>query len=244
MSAVAALGEPTRRRLYDYVVRQPSAVSRDEAADALQLPRATTAFHLDRLTKEGLLEVTRQRRAGRTGPGAGRPAKLYYRAANAIAIHLPERQYELAGRLLATAIQEADHSGESPRTVLAQHARNLGRQLGEQAHHGDETEAGQHTLIRTLEAYGFEPRTADPDIVLANCPFHSLAQQHTDLVCGMNLCLLTGLLDGLPGTAFTAQLDPAPDLCCVKLTPADRGTVDGDSKTHPPDTSVLGCTAL
>lgn len=222
VSAVAALDEPTRRRLYDYVVRQPAPVSRDEVTAALQLPRTTVAFHLDRLANEGLLDVVHERRTGRTGPGAGRPAKLYHRSANPITVSLPERHYELAGRLLAAAIHEADQTGEPPRSVLERHARALGRQLGEHAAKDTRAADGQRTLMRTLEAYGFEPRAADRGVVLANCPFHRLAQQHTDLVCGMNLCLLTGLLDGLSTTGFTARLDPAPNLCCVRLTPANH----------------------
>lgn len=220
VSAVAALDEPTRRRLYDYVVRQPTPVSRDDAATALRLPRATAAFHLDRLADEGLLDVIHERRSGRTGPGAGRPAKLYHRSANPITVSLPERQYELAGRLLASAIQEADRTGEPARAVLERHARGLGLQLAEDAREDNQSAGDQQALMRTLEAYGFEPRAADQDVTLANCPFHSLAQEHTDLVCGMNLCLLTGLLDGLSDSEFTARLDPAPNLCCVRLTPA------------------------
>lgn len=215
VSAVAALDEPTRRRLYEYVVRQPSAVSRDDAAAALELPRTTAAFHLDRLVSEGLLDVIHERRTGRSGPGAGRPSKLYHRSQVQIGVSLPDRRYELAGRLLAAAVQEADASGESPRTVLDRRAHELGNQLGEAAR----TRADG--VLRTLEAYGFEPRTVDTEIVLGNCPFHSLAQENTQLVCGMNLRLLEGLLDGLATTEFTARLDPAPGHCCVRLAPAD-----------------------
>src|SRR3954454_11151449 len=75
MAAVAALAEPTRRRLYDHVVRQAGPVSRDEAAAATDVPRATVAFHLDKLVDEGLLDVMFERRTGRSGPGAaGRPS--------------------------------------------------------------------------------------------------------------------------------------------------------------------------
>jgi predicted ArsR family transcriptional regulator len=56
--------------------------------------------------------------------------------------------------------------------------------------------------------------------MLANCPFHILAQDHTELVCGMNLRLLNGLLDGLAPTGLTARLDPAPPHCCVRLESA------------------------
>lgn len=221
VAAVAALDEPTRRRLYDYVARQPESVSRDDAASALQLPRATAAFHLDRLADEGLLDVVHERRTGRTGPGAGRPSKLYHRSERQIAVSLPDRQYELAGHLLASAIQEADDSGESPRSVLARRAHERGRELGEAARTTYKADDLSDTVLRTLAAYGFEPHTTDGEVVLGNCPFHRLAKDYTDLVCAMNLRLLDGLLDGLDAAEFSARLHPAPGHCCVRLAPTN-----------------------
>lgn len=49
VAAVAALDEPNRRRLYDFVVRQTSPISKDEVSEAIGLPRTTAAFHLDKL---------------------------------------------------------------------------------------------------------------------------------------------------------------------------------------------------
>ncbi len=216
ISAIAALDEPTRRRLYDYVARQPEPVGRDDAAAALELPRATAAFHLDRLVEQDLLDVVYQRRTGRTGPGAGRPAKLYRRSDHHVAVSLPQRRYDLAGRLLSGALEHTERCGDSPRTILDEHAYQLGRQLADTARGtGDARDAA----LRVLEAYGFEPRTAGHDVTLVNCPFHTLAQEYTELVCGMNLRLLQGLLDGLAPTGLTAQLDPTPPHCCVRLIP-------------------------
>ena len=64
-------------------------LSRDEAASALGISRELAAFHLDRLLRAGLLEAEYRRLGGRTGPGAGRPAKLYRRSSREIAISLP-----------------------------------------------------------------------------------------------------------------------------------------------------------
>src|SRR5215212_2376002 len=122
LTAVAALAEPTRRRLYDTVVRSPHPLSRDDVAGATGVPRPTTAFHLDRLVADGLLDVHYERRSGRTGPGAGRPAKLYRRAEAAVSVSLPERRYDLAGELLAAAMVEAEQSGERPAAVLDRRA--------------------------------------------------------------------------------------------------------------------------
>ena len=228
ISAVAALAEPTRRRLYDYAVLQPEPVSRDDAAAALKLPRATAAFHLDRLADEGLLNVVYQRRTGRRGPGAGRPAKLYQRSNKHVAVSLPQRRYDLAGQLLAAALTEAEHSGDPPRATLDQRAYQLGEELGEAARSAAGDRDTRDTALQVLEAHGFEPRLEGGieggDVTLANCPFHTLAQDYTELVCGMNLCLLDGLLDGLAPTGLTAHLDPAPPHCCVRLQPADPGS--------------------
>jgi predicted ArsR family transcriptional regulator len=213
ISAIAALDEPTRRSLYEFVVRQLAPVSRDQAADAVAAPRNTVSFHLDKLVAAGLLEAVYERRTGRTGPGAGRPSKLYRRAPGQIAVSLPDRRYETAAHLLADALQEAQTSGESPRAILDRRARELGRDLGRNA-------TPAPGIMQALESLGFEPRADGDTIALVNCPFHSLARQHTELVCGMNLCLLTGLLEGLDATDVTARLEPAPEHCCVRLHPA------------------------
>ncbi|KDN22331.1 helix-turn-helix transcriptional regulator [Amycolatopsis rifamycinica] len=207
LTAVAALDEPTRRRLYEFVVRRPEPVSRDDVAAALGVPRATVAFHLDRLVDEQLLVVGHERRTGRTGPGAGRPAKLYRRSDRQVSVSLPERQYELAGRLLAAAVEQADETGGSPREILTRRAREQGAELA----------AGAPDIVTTLEENGFEPRTEDGEVLLANCPFHRLAQAHTRLVCEMNLGLVEGMLTGVGERALRARLDPRPGLCCVRL---------------------------
>jgi predicted ArsR family transcriptional regulator len=214
VEAVAALAEPTRRRLYDHVVRQPGPVGRDEAAAAVGVPRATAAFHLDRLADDGLLDVVRLRRTGRTGPGAGRPAKLYQRAASWVRVSLPERRYDLAGELLAAAVEEAEGTGERPRDALDRRARDLGEEIGRAAGPG-----GPDAVLAVLEEHGFEPRADGDAVVLVNCPFHALAERHTDLVCGMNLQLVDGVLAGVGPCGLAARLCPGEGHCCVRLEP-------------------------
>ncbi|GAA4072367.1 helix-turn-helix domain-containing protein [Streptomyces shaanxiensis] len=211
VSAVAALDEPTRRRLYEHVVRQSDPVGRDDAAQVLGLARQTAAFHLDRLADQGLLEVVYERRSGRSGPGAGRPAKLYRRSDRQVSVSLPERRYELAGRLLAQAVEESDATGEPVRGVLHRKATELGEQLGAQEATG---------VTDLLERHGFEPRRDGDAIVLGNCPFHVLAREHTETVCGMNLHLLRGVLKALGESDLVACLAPTPGRCCVRLQPA------------------------
>lgn len=220
LAAVAALAEPNRRRLYEHVVRSPEPVSRDDAAAATGLGRPTAAFHLDRLVADGLLDVVFARRSGRSGPGAGRPAKLYRRADGAVSVSLPERRYDLAGDLLAAAMTEAEAAGETPRATLARLARERGRALGSPGAGGG--------VAAALEGAGYEPRVVgDGAVVLANCPFHALARDHRELVCGMNLHLLEGLLEATPSAGLTARLAPEPGLCCVRLEPIAEEAATG-----------------
>ncbi|UOY03053.1 helix-turn-helix transcriptional regulator [Blastococcus sp. PRF04-17] len=212
VAAVAALAEPTRRRLYQHVARSPNPLSRDDVAGATGVPRPTAAFHLDRLVAEGLLDVHYERRSGRTGPGAGRPAKLYRRAEGTVDVSLPERHYDLAGDLLAGALSESSEAGGSPREVLDRRAYERGRELASGA------ARGRAAVLGVLETHGFEPREEGAVISLVNCPFHALAQAHTELVCGMNLRLLAGMLDAVEA-GLAARLAPAPGRCCVVLEP-------------------------
>jgi predicted ArsR family transcriptional regulator len=219
VAAVAALDEPTRRRLYDHVVRQPEPVGRDEAAVAVDVPRSTAAFHLDRLAEQGLLEVVYERRSGRTGPGAGRPAKLYRRSPQQVEVSLPGRRYDLAGELLAGALEEAEATGDPPREVLERRAHQAGREIAAAVQGGAAAVDTRALVLDALEARGYEPRAEADAVVLGNCPFHALAEQHTALVCGMNLHLLGGLLDEVGDASLCARLEPEPGRCCVVLHP-------------------------
>ena len=199
-----ALADPVRRELYRWVVAQAEPVSRDQAASGAGVPRHTAKFHLDRLVADGLLETEFRRLTGRRGPGAGRPAKLYRRSARQVSLTLPPRHYELAAQIMAAALDR----GGAPE-VLAEAAADVGRRLA----------AGGESL----EGLGFEPRDRDGVVELMNCPFHTLAQNHTELVCGMNLHLVGALLEG---TERRAVLDPAPGRCCVTVVGDEFGRSD------------------
>jgi predicted ArsR family transcriptional regulator len=219
--AVKSLGEPTRRTVYDYVVSVRDWVGRDQAADATGLERGTAAHHLDRLAADGLLDIDFQRLTGRQGPGAGRPAKLYRRSQQEFDVSLPPRDYELAGRMLAEAVDTAQLHGGDIADAVAAAARDEGMRLGQsiRARLRDSTgeRARSDAVMRSLEELGYEPKAIDDgSVVLTNCPFHQLAQQHTELVCGMNLCLLTSAVESA-GADLDARLVPTEGLCCVQL---------------------------
>jgi predicted ArsR family transcriptional regulator len=205
LDAVAALTDRVRRSAYRAVAdAAPDPLGRDEVAEALGVGRTLAAFHLDKLVDAGLLEVSYARRSGRSGPGAGRPAKLYRLSAAEHAVSVPPRAYRSAAELLAEALERT--GGEE---TLYRVAEAHGRK------------AGPAPDVTTLLAEnGYAPTSGeDGRIELRNCPYHRLAEEFPPLICGMNLAMLGGLLEGagLAGE-WCARMEPAPGRCCVTIS--------------------------
>ena len=216
LDALASLAAPVRLALYRCVADREQGVGRDEAAAAVGISRKLAASHLVKLAEVGLLEVRFERRSGRSGPGAGRSAKIYLRSARPLEVALPARNYQLLAELLADAVQ-ADPSGAA-RAAVERAARATG---AENAVHADEEHsrprdaAGVHAA---LARHGYEPYDDEGVTRLRNCPFQRLAQTHRELVCRANLAFVEGLLQGLRARGLRAVLDPRPGRCCVALS--------------------------
>jgi predicted ArsR family transcriptional regulator len=209
---LAVLDEPIRRRLFEYVRRGTEPVGREVAAEAVGIGRSLAAYHLDKLVEQGLLTATYRRPEGRGGPGAGRPAKLYTAAKGEVSVSVPARDYEFVARLLAESA-EADPSGESEaarRAVAMRAGAQLASDLGGPSQHA--------SLVDVLATRGYEPFTDEAgDVRLRNCPFHRLAVDHRDVVCGINHALIEGLLEALEREDVTASLEPESGRCCVVI---------------------------
>lgn len=217
LAALSGLDDPVRGRLYEFVSGRAEPAGRDEAAAAAGIGRALAAYHLDKLVELGLLTASYQRPQGRGGPGAGRPAKVYTRSGREFAVTVPPRDYELAARLLAQAV-ESDSGGAS-RAALHDAARHYGAGLGRPSRPGGTSEAGaRQALESVLREHGFEPwHDEEGAIRLRNCPFHQLAARHPELVCEMNLALMKGLVAGLGADWMRPALDPGPGRCCAVI---------------------------
>ena len=210
LEALGLLDEPVRRQLYDWVVAQPGPVGREAAARAVGVSRALATFHLDKLAAAGLLDASYQRLTGRVGPGAGRPARVYRRADRELSVSLPERRYARAADLFATALERLG-DGRPPR-ALTRAARELGSELGRATRRG----SSRTRLLKALGAGGYEP-SIEPDgaIRLRNCPFDALVDEHRTLVCGTNVALAAGILEGAGANELVPILDAQPGFCCV-----------------------------
>jgi predicted ArsR family transcriptional regulator len=217
-SAIGSLADPVRRRLYDVVSNRDDGVGREEAAREVGVPIHTARFHLDKLVEEGLLAVDHRRLTGRSGPGAGRPAKVYRRSDAEVAVSLPERGYDLVGRVFAAAVEKS-LEGAPLAEALAEEARSAGRRDGT-AYGGKGGELTRTTHV--LADRGFEPTRVDDGVLLRNCPFDALAREHTALVCGVNRDYVGGVLDGLGCDHTSARLDPGPGRCCVRVEESTR----------------------
>jgi predicted ArsR family transcriptional regulator len=220
IGSVALLDEPTRRRLYDLVARAGEAVGRDESAAALGITRELAAFHLDRLVEGGLLVTEFRRLSGRTGPGAGRPAKLYRRAEGDVIVTLPTRNYDVAADVMAEALE---HLGQRGAHALVPVARNRGladaRRLTDAAEPRPGEGGDRATLVDALSVAGYEPeQRPDGSVLVRNCPYDALANDHRDLTCGMSAAWAEGLVEGL-AAPMSVELAPEPGRCCVIFHP-------------------------
>ena len=194
---------------------QPEPVDRDAAAAGVGIGRPLAAFHLDRLAAAGLLEVEYHRRSGRTGPGAGRPAKFYRRARGLeTSVSLPPRRYDDLAEILAEGIEQS----AGARSEALDAASRRGHELASAA----ATARDRAGLLATLSERGYEPAVdADGVIRLRNCPFDRLATDHRELTCSLNLAMLTAVAEDFDGSGMTARADPVDGFCCVALAPGD-----------------------
>lgn len=221
--ALGALADDLRCRMYLYIRSQGRPVGRDEAAGAVGINRKLAAFHLDKLVEKGLLKAHYARLTGRSGPGAGRPSKLYEPSEQEVSLSIPRRSYDFVGSILIDAL-ESRRSDESARDAARRAAWDTGLKLGQRIRREKgvrpSSPARAVALARdTLEECGYEPYSvAHGDIRLRNCPFHDLARKSPELICGINQAFLDGLVKGLRSEGVESMLDPQPDECCVRLT--------------------------
>jgi predicted ArsR family transcriptional regulator len=227
-ASVGALEDDARRRMYLFIRNQGRPVSRDEAAREVGISRKLAAFHLDKLIDKGLLEAHYARPPGRTGPGAGRPSKVYEPSGVEIDVSIPPRRYDLVGEILVEAL-ESRSPEESAHDAARRVAKEAGEALGQEVRRAGRLRAAGperalHMARDVLRNHGFEPYEAEHgEVALRNCPFNMLAQKAPQLVCGLNQSFVDGLLRGLGNETVEALLQPGPDRCCVRLrAPARR----------------------
>jgi predicted ArsR family transcriptional regulator len=221
-TALAALDDDLRRRMYLFVRGRGRPASREEVAHAVGVSRKLAAFHLDKLVERGLLVATYARPPGRGGRGAGRSAKYYEPSEREFEVSIPERNYDVIGTVLLKAI-EGQRPGEPADASARRAAREVGQGIGRAERErlrlpppGAERAIAVATGV--LAACGYEPYVAEEDSVrMRSCPYHALAEQNRDLVCGLNRELVQGIVSGLGNETLRVTLEPTAGECCVRL---------------------------
>jgi predicted ArsR family transcriptional regulator len=225
VAAIAALDDDVRRALYEFVRGAGTPVTREAAAAAVGISRTLAAFHLDKLVDLGLLTSGFGARVGRR---VGRAPRTYQPASADIAVRIPERAPDLLAGILIEAVR-GQQEGEDGTSAAMRVARARGASVGARARAATRggrmgTERATALTRNLLDEQGFESYAVDSAVRLRNCPFHPLAAQDPDFVCGLNREYLGGVLDGI-GAAdrICAELAPRAGECCVEFRPRTAG---------------------
>ena len=128
VDALSGIAQPELREIVLFARAQAHAVSADDVAVRFRIHRTVARARLERLAAAGLLTVSFERRSGRSGPGAGRPTKLYSVPPETSAIEFPQRHYDRLLGHLVDAIPE-----EERRIALTRAGVSFGADLAETA---------------------------------------------------------------------------------------------------------------
>ena len=196
LDRLAAAGDPQLRALLLYVRGQRDPFTAAEAAVALGVHSNVARNRLDRLAEAGFLTVVRERRGGRSGPGAGRPAKVYRAAPELEGVEFPDRRLADLIGLLVERVPARDR----PR-ALREAGEDFGRRLGTAA--GLKSSRNAHTglerLCDALGALGFHASVksvAGDRATLASltCPLRPLIVRRPD-ADGIDQGMWAGLVE-------------------------------------------------
>jgi predicted ArsR family transcriptional regulator len=222
----------------------------DGAVDAAELGSrtglhvTTVRFHLDALCDEGAIKRVRLNR-----PGPGRPRTGY------LAVEEP-LDYRILAEVLALELgqskesrtRRAQHAGKRWAAMLAAH-----QDPAENSPKAGADDVLDEAAVRATVAFtrlGFAPELVgvakrskasstdrgtaseqERTIRLHACPVRDLARSHPEVVCGVHLGLLQGMLTDTPGGTghrkaaprLSARLTPfvEPELCVARLSRHD-----------------------
>lgn len=224
----AALGDPTRRQVF-FVVRSAGADrTKDEVAAAVRIDRRLAGFHLDKLVQYGFLEAEFRRAPGRSGPGAGRPAKHYRLTDADVLTALPERHYDLLATLLLRASRERGEGGEQQ--ALERVGYDFGFEVGVaevaagRAAPGASLTEAMEGMVRLLSRYGFGARAdGEGSLRACACPFEELAFHDPERICGLDRAIWRGMLAAFApeATLGVSTTRAGGDDACVATVHAD-----------------------
>jgi predicted ArsR family transcriptional regulator len=201
MHRLDSIGDRELRETLLFARAQPLPVTADEVASAQRIHRNVARGRLERLAAVGLLIASFERRTGRTGPGAGRPAKTYRVAPELAAIEFPERRYE---QLIGLVVDTLPVHGRRER--LREVGIAFGRELAREARlrYAKTFRTALGRVCTALGSLGYQASIAEMSgeravITTATCPLRPLVRAHPGLATldrGMWAALVAGALEG------------------------------------------------
>ncbi len=207
----ASLGDTTRRVVYIAVRSAAEPVTVSEVAALFDLHPNVARHHLDRLVTDGWLQVTHRRPGLRSGPGAGRPAKLYEATTKEVSLEFPRRRYDLLSELLVRVVERLSPDGAAE--VAEQIGREYGRQLADEVGLPDDAgfDVAVTAVAKAMMGVGFETEARPDDRTLLTrfCPFGDTAANHPEIVCRIDQGIVRGLLEAArePGVVLVTPHD-------------------------------------
>ncbi len=217
----AALGDTTRRGIYMAVRESAEPMIASQIADLFAIHANVARHHLDHLVADGYLQVSHKRPSGRSGPGAGRPAKHYEPTAKDISVQFPTRRYDLLAELLLRIVQRVapDNAGEVAEEVGREYGRELAAELGFGADDGYDAAARAVASAMTGIGFDMEARPGEQRLVTRHCPFGVAADNHPDIVCRLDQGLVSGLLEttGQQSLAIVTPHGAEDDDCLTEI---------------------------
>lgn len=195
--AEGALAQPTRARIFAFLVEKRAPADTQEIAAHFGLHPNGIRVHLERLEEGGFVVRSRE------GDGPGRPRDIWTVSPDAHPGGTPPRAYTELAAWLARAIPATDaRLSEVERT-----GREIGAELAPRP--GDDTAAG---FRDALAALGFEPtlerREGGFTCRLGNCPYRDSVRQNQAVVCRLHRGITTGILAEVSPEATMTGFEP------------------------------------
>jgi predicted ArsR family transcriptional regulator len=196
LDRLAAAGDPQLRQALVYARGRRDPFTVAEAAVALGAHRNVARSRLDRLADAGFLTFTLERRGGRGGPGAGRPAKVYRVAPELEGVEFPDRRL---AELVSLLVKRVPARGRSQ--ALREAGEDFGRKLAAAAglRPSRDLGTGLERVCDALGSLGFQASVVAADgeraeLASPTCPLRPLVVKCPD-AGGIDRGMWAGLVE-------------------------------------------------
>jgi len=209
--AEGALAQPTRARIFAFLVEKRAPADTAEIAAHFGLHPNGVRIHLERLEEGGFVIRSRER------AGAGRPRDIWTISSEAHPGGTSPRAYAELAIWLARAIP--------PTSTRLREVERTGEEIGTEL--APEPAADPALGFRdALAALGFEPvlerRDGGFSCRLGNCPYRDSVRHNQPVVCNLHRGITKGLLATIAPTAKLAAFEPEdPDAAGCRVDVLD-----------------------